>query len=223
MEELRILEHFTSNESNEVTFYVNRELEDTDKISVVYGNIEEEVKDIRRISEIKQIYTVILVDNSLSVMGKHGEETKKFLQKIVENKMENEMLLIAEIEESNEAFKAWPKDFSNDTGELNELITSMEIENKDADIFVSMSKAISLLKEIKDDDYKRILILSDGIHESEESVNYSKTEFDEELEKNHFPIYVMGVSNEKNITNDLRNLFFYARKTGGEYAIFQSF
>lgn len=216
-EETRILEHFTSTVDNTVTFYLNCDAYSAENISVTYGNIEESVQYISDISSSNVIYTLILVDNSQSVMKKNQEQVMGMIKSIIENCAVNEKILVAEIEESEDEINYTSSQFSNDVENWKNVLDLMEIENKDADVFLNLSKAVKVLNSIGDTEYKRIIIVSDGIHEDEESAHYSKGEIDADLEKTNYPIYAIGVQKSNETTVDLQNLFSYSRKTGASY------
>lgn len=216
----KILESFTDLEDNTITYYLNVDAEAVNSASVIYGDVKETVTEMTTVGESGEVYTLILVDNSQSVMSHYENEVKSLLTSIVSNGLEQEKFLIAEIEEDIDEIELFEEDFETDAKVWCEIIETMEAENKDTDFFLNLKAGMDVLRSIPNDGFKRILVISDGIHETEESGNYYKAEIDKELEEMNYPVTIIGIQNGSSTTKDLQNLFFYARKTGGFYCVF---
>ncbi len=213
-----VLEYYTSFDTNEVTFYMYG-VASAGNAEVMYGNVKETVSEVSTVGDSHSIYTIILVDNSQSVMSsQYGGPAFDLVDFILRNRSDGEKFIVAEIEQDINEVTYTAGSFSNDYEACRQILYGMECENKDADVYTNVSKAIDVLNNIQDSSYKRIIIISDGIHQNELTINSSYPEVKDRLKATNYPIYTVGFSknNDEASKEDLRTLHELSRISHGE-------
>lgn len=156
------------------------------------------------------VRTLILWDNSLSVMNKYGDVVKNILIDLVASRAAGEEFAIAVLDRE----VTYLTDYSSDYSYLKQMIEDMEGEDKDAYLIENLYEAISTLNQMQDFSYKRIIVISDGMDSTE--IGYSKEELLALMEKTPYPIHTIGISG-KNNQDELQNMFALSRMTQAQY------
>ena len=156
------------------------------------------------------VRTLILWDNSLSVMNKYGDAVKGILIDLVAGRAAGEEFAIAVLDRE----VTYLTDYSSDYSYLKQMIEDMEGEDKDAYLIENLYESISTLNQMQDAGYKRIIVISDGMDSTE--IGYSKDELMALMEKTPYPIHTVGISG-KNNQDELQNMFALSRMTQAQY------
>lgn len=208
-EGMAITEHVTTGQ--ELVLYVKGAPEQWDEAAYQIGTTSATIAGTQTVSRAEEpLYTLILWDNSLSVMKKYGEDIKSILTDVVANRAANEKFALATIDEK----VVFQTDYTDDYTVLKEKISGIEGEDKDAYIIENVYEAVLSLKEIGDCGYKRILLISDGMDATE--IGYSRGELEELLSETPYPIYTIGVLS-KDRQDELQDMFALSRTTHADY------
>jgi len=155
------------------------------------------------------IETIILLDNSLSVVEKYRPTINTILSEIAANRMAGEIFTVATFSEQVDyLIKDCP-----DYGQVKQVIDNISYNNQETyltDVLYDMLTEISAENNTL---LKRIIIISDGV--DNKSIGYTKEELYSLLEKAPYPIYTIGCTYKEN-NEQLKNMFALSRLTGGE-------
>ena len=207
--EAAVVEHVTAGQ--EIALYVKGAPESWDEITCQVGTNAATVESTQKVSETAEsVRTLILWDNSLSVMKKYGEDIKSILIDVVANRAPNEKFAIATIDEA----VTLVTDYTDDYTVLKQTIEAIEGENKDAYIIENVYEAVLSLNAVGDCGYKRIILISDGMDATE--IGYSKEELNTLLSQTPYPIYTIGVLS-KDRQQELQDMFALSRTTYADY------
>lgn len=208
-EEMTITEHVTAGQ--EIALYVEGVPDQWDEIAYQIGTVTATISGTQTVSKAEEtLYTLILWDNSLSVMKKYGEDIRSILTDVVANRAPNEKFAIATIGKE----VVFQTDYTDDYTVLKEQIGAVEGENKEAYIIENVYEAVLSLNAIPDCGYRRIILISDGMDATE--IGYSRAELDTLLSQNACPIYTIGVL-DKDRQEELQDMFALSRTTHADY------
>lgn len=204
-----VMEHATDEQG--VVLYVKGLPENYEEATYQIGTTEAAVESIQPLTKSEEpLRTLILWDNSLSVMKKYGTEIKEILIDIVANRAPGEEFAIASIDSE----VTYLTDFTGDYTTLKQIVESVEGEDKDAYIIENVYEAILTLNNIQDCGYKRIILISDGMDDTE--IGYSKAELDALIAQTPYPIYTIGVLSKGGETR-VQDMFALSRTTNAAY------
>lgn len=204
-----VAEHYTT--ENGVVLYVRGIECAVDEVHYQIGITECEVENLTTVQESQDgIKTLILWDNSLSVMKKCENRVREILVDMVANRIPGEQFAIAIIEKET----TYLSDFTDDYATLKQVIETVEGEDKDVYIIENLYLAIEALNDMQDAGYKRIILISDGMDATE--IGYSRSELDTLIARTPYPIYTIGVLSGKN-QEALQDFFGLSRITGTDY------
>lgn len=206
--ETAVVEKYTS--ENGVVLYI-KGLEVADwEAEYQVGTVTCTVESISLLQETEEpVYTLILWDNSRSVMNKNEETIKSILIDIVANRAPGEKFAIALLGEELD----YLTDYSSDYSSLKQMIEGTESENKTAYFIENLYKAVQSFNDIPDTGYKRIIVISDGVDATQ--TGYSERELLNLLEKNTYLVYSIGVDGGD--TQALQSMFSISRTTNAGY------
>ncbi len=159
--------------------------------------------------EENPIETIILLDNSLSVVEKYRPTINTILSELAANRMVGELFTVATFSEEVHYLL---KDCS-DYAQIKQAINDISYNNQETyltDILYDMLTEINAENKTI---LKRIVIISDGV--DNKSIGYTKEELYNLLEKTPYPIYTIGCTYHDN-QEQLKNMFALSRMTGGE-------
>ncbi|MBQ9136694.1 MAG: FHA domain-containing protein [Lachnospiraceae bacterium] len=207
--ELAIVEKYTTEDG--VVLYVDGVTDSVDNVMYQVGTTSCEITSIDWVRNTEEpICTLILWDNSLSVMRKCEDTVEDILIDIVANRADGEVFALATIDEGI----GYLTDFTNDYAALKQTIEGVEGEDKDAYIIETLYQAIEALNGMDNVGYKRIIVISDGMDATE--IGYSRSELDALIERTPYPIYTIGVLSG-NSQDELQDMFALSRTTGADY------
>ena len=206
---LTVTEKYTTEQG--LVLYVKGMENTIDTAAYQVGTTECTVDGISLVGEAEEtIRTLILWDNSQSVMKKCGDEVKDILIDVVANRAAGEQFAIATIDEE----VVYQTDYTGDYASLKQVIEGIESEDKDAYIIENLYEAILSFNAMEDCGYKRIILISDGMDATE--IGYSKAELDTLISGTSYPIYTIGVLS-KDRQDELQEMFAFSRTTAAEY------
>ncbi len=205
-EEAVIVEKYTV--EDDVILYVDGVEGEIQEISFQIGNTFCSVEEYNTINNLKDsINTLIVWDNSLSVMKNHADTVKDILLDIVANRTSGEKISIVITGKE----KAVLCDYTNDYTVLKQTIASVEKENKYVYLIDNLYECIEELSKKEDATYQRIILISDGSIDT--GTGYTRSELEQLISLNPFPIYTIGMGENE---DQLKDVFAFARATGAE-------
>lgn len=204
-----VMEKYTTD--TDVVMYVGGIEGNIDEVSYQVGTTVCTVESVKTVEEAEDgIYTLVLLDNSLSVMNKYGTTIKEILKDVVASRATGEQFAIATMGEH----VAYLTEYSSDYAILKQAIEGIEEENKDTYIIENLYEAVESFNNMQHCGYKRIIVISDGVDAAE--LGYSKTELEALLEESSYPIYTIGVLGQGS-QEELQDMFSLARTTSANY------
>ncbi len=204
-----VVEHYTVGE--EAVLYVRGIEGEAEVGSYQIGTVPCEIEGLLSVRDAEEgIKTLILWDNSLSVMKKCGDRVKSILVDVIANRVPGEQFAVATIDEG----LTYLSDYTDDYAALKQVVEDVSGENKDVYIIENLYQAIEDLNEMDDVGYKRIIVISDGMDAME--IGYSKSELDTLISQTPYPIYTIGIL-DKDHQEELQDMFALSRATGVDY------
>ncbi len=204
-----VVEHYTVGE--EAVLYVRGIEGEAEAGSYQIGTVPCEIESLLSVRDAEEgIKTLILWDNSLSVMNRCGDRVKAILAEVMANRASGEQFSVATIDEGI----TFLSDYTDDYATLKQVVEDVSGENKDAYIIENLYQAIEGLNEMDDVGYKRIIVISDGMDATE--IGYSKSELDTLISQTPYPIYTIGILDEGH-QEELQDMFALSRTTGVDY------
>ncbi len=183
-----------------------------DEVSDVTYQIGKKACDVKKVfvgTVSNPIHTIILWDNSLSVMSKNEEAVRSFLTELVANRVEGEDFAIAVIDSKVTKIV----NYTNDYATLKSVIDSTEIQNKDAYLIENLYDVVEELNELDTQEFYRIVVISDGVDATQSGV--STDELYRLLRETPYPIYTISAGGGSlDVTKDM---FAISRATGVSY------
>jgi len=199
---------FGTEEKNIVIYVQNPESEY--EIQCQIGTSEPEAIESHAISEdASPIQTIILLDNSLSVIEKYRPTINTILSELAANRMEGELFTVATF---SDQLNYLIKDCS-DYAQVKQVIDGISYNNQETYLTDILYDMLTEINAGKNTTLKRIVIVSDGV--DNKSIGYTKEELYDLLEKTPYPIYTVGCTYNNN-NEQLKNMFALSRLTGGE-------
>lgn len=200
-----IVEQYT--EEDNLIFYVKGVEGDVEELFFQVGNTPCEVTGYSKIKDMAEpIYTLILWDNSVSVMKKYDTAIKEVLLDIIANRTANELFSIATLEKDLTVLN----NYTNDYTELKKQVNSVEDDNKSVYIIENLYRCMDAFRKTEDSTFKRIILVSDGSGEA--GTGYTGTELEQLLQEYSVPIYTIGVGSNK---EGIQYMFSLSRATNG--------
>ncbi|MCM1412553.1 MAG: FHA domain-containing protein [Lachnospiraceae bacterium] len=204
-----VVEHYTVGE--EAILYVRGIEGEAEADSYQIGTASCEIGSLVSVKETEEgIKTLILWDNSLSVMNRCGDRVKAILTDVIANRIPGEMFALAVIDEEI----TYLSDYTDNYTVLKQIIEGVSGENQEAYIIDNLYQAIEGLNDMEDASYKRILLISDGMDAT--GIGYSKSELDTLISQTPYPVYTIGILDGKH-QEELQKMFAFSRSTGVDY------
>ena len=163
--------------------------------------------------ETVPIETIILLDNSLSVVEKYRPIIRTIMSELAANRMNGEQFTIAVFSDEIQYLVEKCTDYV----QVKQAIDGITYNNQETyltDVLYTMLSEMN--KENNTENkatLKRIVIISDGV--DNKSIGYTKEELYDALEKTPYPIFTLGCT-YKNNNEQLKNMFVLSRLTGGD-------
>ncbi len=196
-------------EEKNIVLYIQNPGE-TYEVQCQIGTSEAEVIKSHSITEDAiPIKTIILLDNSLSVVEKYRPTIQTILLDLAANRMVGEQFTIATF---SEEVSYLLKDCSDYT-QIKQTIDGISYNNQETYLTDILYDMLTEMNTENEAILKRIVIISDGV--DNKSIGYTKEELYALLEKTPYPIYTVGCTYGNN-NEQLKNMFALSRMTGGE-------
>lgn len=200
-------------EGKNIVLYV-QDPGDNYEIQCQVGTSEVEKIESHPIAEEEvPIETIILLDNSLSVIDKYRPTIHRIMSELAANRMNGEQFTIALFSDQINYLVEKCTDYA----EVKQIIDGITYNNQETyltDVLYTM--LTEMTKENSTENkttMKRIVIISDGV--DNKSIGYTKEELYDALAKTPYPIFTLGCT-YKNNNEQLKNMFALSRMTGGE-------
>ena len=199
-----IVESYT--EEDNVVLYVSGITGKVQEISYQMGNTLCEVSEYQTIQQMDDpIYTLIVWDNSISVMSSYEERIKEILLDIVASRAPGEKFSVVTLEKDITVLS----DYTSEYSVLKQTINGVKKEDKSVQIIENLYNCLENFNDMEDCCFKRIILVSDG--GEEEGMGYTKTELERLLSEYSIPIYSIGVGGNE---AGLQYMFSLSRTTG---------
>lgn len=157
------------------------------------------------------VRTVILLDNSISLGNRWGEEAVSLLEQMIDRHAEGELFRIATFSEEVTELSG----YSDDYEALKSAIGQITFENQDTYLSEML---YTCLKDAQDNaaNYTRFLIVADGADDQE--ISYTQAELTDLMNEAAVTIHTVGIRGKNNEAL-LETLFSYSRLTNGTYTL----
>lgn len=160
-----------------------------------------------------KIYTLILIDNSLSIPENSRSAIRTELLEWIAARNGNDAFAVGTVSSQVSIVR----DFTADYVQLKEAIETIQYKNQE--VYLTDALYGYLVNDpfhVDDENiFYRILLISDGA--DNKSLGYTKDELLSLLKERSVPVYMMGVGGGTSANNEtLENMFALARATGGE-------
>jgi len=155
------------------------------------------------------IETILLLDNSLSVVDKYRPTINTILSELAANRMDGELFTVATFSDQLNYLIQGCSDYA----QIKQAIDSVSYNNQETYLTDILYDMLTELNAENNTMLKRIVIISDGV--DNKSIGYTKEELYGLLEKTPYPIYTIGCTYKDN-NEQLKNMFALSRMTGGE-------
>lgn len=208
-----IAESFTG--GREMILYIKGLSEKVTDVSAQVGTyLSSQSSSLGNLSEQSdyKVKTMILLDNSLSIKSSgRDDKIKELLTAIINGHTQNEEFSISTFSTSVEEVTS----FTSDYNELINTVNSITYNDQDAYLVSAIYSSVQSLMSNESEDYKRLIVISDGVDDNHGKSGYTSTELIGLLEESGCQLYTIGCTWEKD-ESGLSDLFSYSRKAGGE-------
>jgi len=199
---------FATDEKN-IVLYVQNPGENYE-IQCQIGTSEAERIESHPITEdVVPMETIILLDNSLSVVEKYRPMIRTIMSELAANRMNGEQFTIAVFSDQIQYLTEQCTDYA----QVKQAIDGIAYNNQETYLTDVLYNMLAEMNKKKSTTLKRIVIISDGV--DNKSIGYTKEELYSALEKTPYPIFTLGCT-YKNNNEQLKNMFALSRMTGGE-------
>lgn len=149
--------------------------------------------------------TLILVDTSGSIPKAVQDKTSEFLSKLIDGKIENERYAIA----SFGTDITYLCNYTSDRYELLKAAEKLEYSEKYTYVYSTIN---NVLKNISEDVFTKIIVISDGVENSKDGITYD--EILRTVSDTNCPIYTIGIEN--NNQENLKKFYSFSRNSAAE-------
>ncbi|MCM1538611.1 MAG: FHA domain-containing protein [bacterium] len=157
------------------------------------------------------IRTCILLDNSLSVSRRWGDQAKILIGELIDGHAEGEEFQIVTFADGFNVVA----DFSTEYDSLKSAMGEIAFYNQSSYLTDILYDLLSQEYRSGGANYTRLIIITDGADDND--IKYTQTELLNLMSDSGVVIHAVGIRAENNNAL-LENLFAYARMTGGVYA-----
>lgn len=149
--------------------------------------------------------TLILVDTSGSIPKVVQDKTSEFLSLLIDGKIENERYAIA----SFGTDISYLCDYTSDRYELSKAVEKLDYSEKYTYIYSTLDDA---LKNIGNNVFTKIIIISDGVENSKDGITYD--EILKSVSDSHCPVYTIGIENSNQ--EYLKKFYSFSRNSAAK-------
>lgn len=185
----------------QISAYINAE---TSNCTAMLGTAPCEIISYEQAESLSSD-TLILVDTSGSIPKAVQDKTREFLSEFIDGKLENERYAIASFGTDIN----YLCDYTSDRYELSKAAEKLEYSEKYTYIYSTID---NVLKNISEDVFNKIIIISDGVENSKDGITYD--EILRTVSDTHCPIYTIGV--EHNNQESLKKFYSFSRNSAAE-------
>lgn len=146
--------------------------------------------------------TLILVDTSGSIPKDVQDKISEFLSELIDGKIENERYAIA----SFGTDITYLCDYTSDRYELSKAAEMLDYSEKYTYIYSTID---NVLKNISEDVFTKIIVISDGVENSKDGITYD--EILRTVSDTNCPIYTIGIEN--NNQENLKKFYSFSRNS----------
>lgn len=158
------------------------------------------------------IKTTILIDNSMSLSKRWGNQTRELVEGLIDNHAEGEEFKIATFADGLNVVS----DFSTDYDSLKTAAEGIEFLDQYSYLTDILYDLLTQDGGNGEANYTRFIIITDGA--DDQDIKYTQAELSDLMKSSGVVIHTVGVKTSNNNTL-LETLFSYARLTGGTYKI----
>lgn len=155
------------------------------------------------------VETIILLDNSLSVVNEYRPKINTIMSELAANRMNGELFTVAVFSDQIQYLVQKSADYT----QVKQAIDGITYNNQETYLTDILYELLSEINAEKNITLKRIVIISDGV--DNKSIGYTKEELYKALESTPYPIFTLGCKYKDN-NEQLKNMFALSRMTGGE-------
>lgn len=196
-------------EEKEIVVYIQNPGEEYEVQCQIGTSEAESVKSYSITEETIPIETIILLDNSLSVVEKYRPTIQTILSELAANRMNGEQFTVATFSEEVNYLLQDCSDYT----QIRQTIDNITYNNQETYLTDVLYDMLTEMNKESNTVLKRFVIISDGV--DNKTIGYTKEELYTLLEKTPYPIYTIGCTYGNN-NEQLKNMFALSRMTGGE-------
>lgn len=209
-ENLSVVESYTLEDT--ISLYLKGSIDTESDMDVTIGTTEAELVSK---NTLDKLYTLILIDNSMSIPEDDRNKIENFLSNFISDRAGNEQISIATIDTSI----TYLTDFTNDYLTLKQALDNLDYVDQDTYLTDVLYEYISTeYSSVEEEGFYRIIVISDGM--DNKSIGYTNNELIELLTDNTIPVYTLGCSTGENGT-ELENMFALSRLTNADYFLLE--
>lgn len=155
--------------------------------------------------------TLLLIDNSISIMEKYRPQINEIMNNLVANRMEGELVSVAAFSD----VVTYLIEDSDDSEELKNVIDGIHYQDQETYLTDVLYDILKQWESDGADGFRRVVIISDGV--DSKAIGYTKDELYELIRQNPYPIYTLGCKSKSSGNSEaLENMFALSRLTKGE-------
>ena len=157
------------------------------------------------------VETVVLLDNSISIIQNDRPLIKQILENLIGNRMPGERFTIATMDTEIHYLCQQETDYLV----LRDRIDSIDHNDQDTKLTDGLYQLLDDLQASDDGSLRRIVLICDGV--DNKKLSYTHEEIVRKIEQAGYPLYAIGCTNNKANGNTLiENLFELSRLTQGK-------
>lgn len=176
-----------------------------------------EKASVKKLSECSNIGmdTLILIDNSLSISQANRKKTQDLLKNIIEHHAEGERFSVMTFAET-----LGDVHFTTDYQSWIQVIDGIEYRDQDTYLIDVLYRAVEVLTNQENMNYKRIIVVSDGVDDNNRG--YTKDELHRLIQENMLPIYGIA-SMWKSKEDGIETMFELSRTAKSPYFLLDDY
>lgn len=175
------------------------------------GTTQVELSAPTPLSELEvPIETVIVIDNSQSIVKEDRDVVEEILRELVSTGMAGEQFTIATI--SDEVTYLCQHEAEHET--LLALISELQYHDQYTQLTDGLYQIFTDLTQQQDGLLRRVVVIADGVDNKQ--IGYTRSELDALISKSMYPVYSIGCKNQTDTAEEqIESLFALSRVTSG--------
>lgn len=207
-DDLRLMQCISTEDT--LQLFVGGEME----IKEVTGQLARTAVEVTSMEKSTDIHTIILIDNSLSVVEINQKKIAAILEAYMSQKAPEEIISLATYGEDI----TYLVEREADSTKILEAAAGIVYQNQDSYLTDILYDEITKLNNKTE--YTRFIIATDGM--DDKAIGYTKDELTEKLKEENYPVYTLGCICNNN-TTELENLFSISRLTNSNYFLLDDY